>query len=266
MSEDGFRWGSQVVDVDAKDLPGLKAKFMVEHVPQAGAVLEVGCGQGKMLRTLEAHRPDLELHGCDVRPVEAENPGFAFRMLEDESGTLPYEDARFDVVLLMDVLEHVPNPEKTLDEVRRILKPSGMLVAFVPAEGEALSAYRVYRALLGADLYAETKTHIQAFSREKLRSLVASRFRVEEHRFAYHLLGHVMDATLFAAMKLKPLASVYWKENHYYQEETSPSLVSKVFNGALTAANRLAWAESTLFANVPYTAAGVLFAARKEAN
>lgn len=263
MSEDGFRWGSQVVDIDAKDLPGLKAKFMVDRVPQAGAVLEVGCGQGKMLRTLAVHRPDLALHGCDVREVEAKEPGFAFRLLTDESGALPYDEASFDAVLLMDVLEHVPNPEKTLDEVRRVLKADGVLIAFVPAEGEAISAYRVYRALLGQDLYAETKTHIQAFSRDRLKELVSRRFELREHRFAYHFFGHIMDATLFAAMKLKPLASMYWKENSYYQEKTSPSLASKAMNAALIGANRLAWAESRLFANVPYSAAGVLLYAQK---
>ena len=264
MAEDGFRWGSQVVDISARDLPGLKAKFMVSHAPRAGSVLEVGCGQGKMLRTLASHAPGVSLHGCDIRAVEDENPCFEFRSLDPDDAKLPYDDAMFDAVLLMDVLEHVPHPERTLDEVQRVLRPGGLLVAFVPAEGEAISAYRVYRALLGQDLYAETKTHIQAFSRERLHTLVSNRFHVIDHRFAYHFLGHLMDATLFAAMKLKPLGNMYWKENSYYQEQTSPSLVSKVFNGALVAANRLAWAESVALSKVPYSAAGVLFAARKE--
>lgn len=64
-------------------------------------------------------------------------------------------------------------------------------------------------------------------------------------------------------MAFEPIGNLFWKENQYYREETSQSLVSRAFNFALTTANRLAFFESKYLARVPYSAAGVLFQARK---
>ncbi|OQW92970.1 MAG: hypothetical protein BWK79_13580, partial [Beggiatoa sp. IS2] len=45
---------------------------------------------------------------------------------------LPFSDDSMDTVLLLDVLEHLPNPEACLQEIVRILKPTGKLVLKVP--------------------------------------------------------------------------------------------------------------------------------------
>lgn len=42
---------------------------------------------------------------------------------------LQYEDSSFDVVLISNALHIMPNPEKALDEIRRVLKPEGILIA-----------------------------------------------------------------------------------------------------------------------------------------
>lgn len=49
-----------------------------------------------------------------------------FRMAE--SGVLPFQDNEVDAVYCISVLEHIPNPEKTVSEIARILKPGGLLI------------------------------------------------------------------------------------------------------------------------------------------
>lgn len=49
--------------------------------------------------------------------------------------SIPRPDSYYDVVLLTQVLEHVPNPSSVLDEVQRILKPGGKLLLSVPLNG-----------------------------------------------------------------------------------------------------------------------------------
>lgn len=48
-------------------------------------------------------------------------------------GKLPYQDAEFDVVVALDVFEHISDEERAVAEVRRVLKPGGHLVFTVPA-------------------------------------------------------------------------------------------------------------------------------------
>jgi len=263
-TDDTFHWGGDVVDTSAWDLPGLKAKFLTDHAPRSGRVVEIGCGAGKMLRTLAVHRPELRLSGCDLRAPEPAPTDFEFRAVNAQSAALPYESASFEAVAVMDVLEHVPTPADTLDEVRRILVPGGLLVAFVPIEGEALGAHRLYRSFLGQDLYVRTKEHVQAFSHEALDSLVSARFEVERREYVYHALGQTMDATLFALTSIPAIGRLFWQDNRYYNAEPKkPSLVSRVFNGALTTANAVAYLESRLLASKRFLAGGQLLVARR---
>lgn len=263
-AEDQFRWGGSVVDTAAWDLPGLKAKFLIDHAPDSGSVVEIGCGSGKMLRTLAAHRPQLVLSGCDLRAPTPPPTDFAFAAVSGDSAALPYEDASFDVVAVMDVLEHVPSPADTLDEIRRILKPGGRLIAFVPVEGEALGAHRLYRSVLGSDLYARTKEHVQAFSHAELNAMIEDRLTISHREYVYHALGQSMDATLFALTSLPAIGRLFWQENRYYNAEPKkPSPVARVFNAALAAGNALAYFESRLLASRRFLAGGQLFVATR---
>jgi 2-polyprenyl-3-methyl-5-hydroxy-6-metoxy-1,4-benzoquinol methylase len=254
-------WGSEAIDPQGFNLPALKVKYILDHLPQAGTVMEVGSGDGKILRTLATQRPALRLHGCDVRAWDAPDPGIEFRQIEN--GDLPYADGTFDAVLVVDVLEHVDDPAHVISEIARVLKPDGRFVGFVPVEGEPRSLYSVYRALLGEDLYLRTKHHVQAFTHEDISRLLESKFELAHVSHAYHVLGHVMDATFFAAAHLPRLGRFWWRENKYYAgEKTSKGPLAFALNRMLEVGNALAYLESRLLARHRLAAAGMLFEAR----
>ncbi len=52
--------------------------------------------------------------------------------VRSEAGALPFTAGAFDLVLCTEVLEHVPDPDRTLDEIHRLLGPSGALVLTTP--------------------------------------------------------------------------------------------------------------------------------------
>lgn len=254
-------WGSQPIDPSGFNLPALKVRYLLSQLPDHGAVLEVGSGDGKILRTLTAERPRLRVHGCDIRPWQSPDPDIEFRVMTDD---IPYPDHTFDAVLVVDVLEHVPDPAHVVAEIARVVKPGGRFVGFVPIEGEPRSLYALYRKLLGEDLYARTKHHVQAFRHADVLDLLERHFEVEDLSHAYHALGHAMDATFFAAAHLPRLQKFWWRENRYYAAApVRQGPLAYTMNRLLELGNALAYLESRALAKHPFAAAGMLFHARR---
>jgi SAM-dependent methyltransferase len=259
-----FRYEADDVDVDARDLPGLKARFLVDHVPDGTVILDIGCGGGKMLRTISKHRPRSVLLGCDVKEPRATDGGFDFRRVDPADGLLPYEDSVVDVALLFDVLEHVEHPVELLDEVDRVLRPGGLVVAFVPVEGEPFSWYSLFRLVLGNDLYVETKDHLQSFRHAEVEAMIGRHFRLEDRQYAYHVLGQLMDAGFCALLRIPSVKRMFWTESPYHNRTDHPkTFAARWFTRLLMAANAVAWAESKLLARIRFASGGLLLTARR---
>lgn len=92
-----------------------------------GKTLDVGCGIGDMLRYRQ------ESIGADINPynvnycLELGLQAFLFK-----NDILPMEGGTFDSALLDNVLEHIEQPKPILNEIRRVLKPNGLLIVGVP--------------------------------------------------------------------------------------------------------------------------------------
>lgn len=96
-------------------------------------LLDIGCGYGAFLR-LAGERSSLQLVGCDLDAGSLEGSVAPERAVLHNSdvheAALP--DAHFDIVTLYHCLEHTMDPVRDLKEVRRILKPDGVLLVEVP--------------------------------------------------------------------------------------------------------------------------------------
>lgn len=82
--------------------------------------LEIGCGRG-IFQGLVNH-----YHGVDITISVSK---YFFKPFYQASATgLPFDDNTFDAIWTYATLEHVPNPERALSEMRRVLKNEGMLL------------------------------------------------------------------------------------------------------------------------------------------
>jgi ubiquinone/menaquinone biosynthesis C-methylase UbiE len=100
-------------------------------------VLEIGCGTGSLVTLLKRLYPDVEVVGLDPDPKalaraaqKAERAAVSVRFDRGFSDELPYRDRSFDRVLSSFMFHHLPADVKarTLTEVKRVLKPGGVLL------------------------------------------------------------------------------------------------------------------------------------------
>ncbi len=91
-----------------------------------GPVLDLGCGIGHSHRLLAPR----ETIGVDVDAAALADQDRETRVADMRA--LPFEEGRFASVLAVQSIEHVPDPERVLDEVVRVLRPGGVAVLVTP--------------------------------------------------------------------------------------------------------------------------------------
>jgi SAM-dependent methyltransferase len=92
------------------------AELLSQTIPASCIVLDVGSGDGKLAWTVLQRRPDLRIEGVDVLM----RPQSWITMKSFDGTTLPYPDATFDAVMLIDVLHHTVDPVALLQEALRV--------------------------------------------------------------------------------------------------------------------------------------------------
>lgn len=134
-----------------------RARKLQRFVRPDDVVVEIGVGAGWNLRSLACRRRI----GQDVADFLADDLGDQGIEFVGDPGAL--DDGLADVVVCHHVLEHVPSPLDTLTEIRRVLRPGGTLLLFVP--------YEVQRQFRRYDP-AEPNHHLFAWNPQTLGALV----------------------------------------------------------------------------------------------
>lgn len=150
-------------------------EFMAQFV-HGKKVLDVGCGTGYGSYYLVTQRA-ASVHGIDYSQDAVlyairtyRHPHLTYSQMDAQE--LQFQKATFDVVCSSENLEHLPAPDKNIREIRRVLKPGGVLLLGTPNK-EVSSP--------GSEK-SPNPYHIKEFYFEELRDLVAAHFS-EVHIF-----------------------------------------------------------------------------------
>lgn len=107
-------------------------KFILKQLeyPQNSRLLDVGCANGRLLEMLN-HKQALEGTGLDissnmVKIARIKHPDHKF--IQGNAQSLPFEDASYDVITCSASFHHFPDPDRFLEEARRVLASGGKLV------------------------------------------------------------------------------------------------------------------------------------------
>ncbi len=101
------------------DIRGRVARFVELYGLQGASVLDVGSGRGQLQDVVADYT------GLDIAAEVAKH--YHKRFVAGTATAMPFADDTFDAAWSIWVLEHIPNPEAALSEIRRVVKPGGLL-------------------------------------------------------------------------------------------------------------------------------------------
>jgi len=133
------RWRGKDDPAEAERLDGmhqgvktyLDGNFFLAPVDDPQTILDIGTGSGIWAIEVAQKFPNARVTAVDIhqlvpRPVPS---NFQFQQLDILAEPLPWEPGSFDVVHFRFVLVHLPNPQRVLERIARLVKPGGWLLA-----------------------------------------------------------------------------------------------------------------------------------------
>lgn len=191
--------------------PRAGAKNIINFCKQhAGKrILDFGCATGNYC--LELKRLGFECVGVDINEEYikiAQKRGVEALVIKEH---LPFEENSFDTVIMLELLEHVQNPDGILKDAKRVAKKNILLTVPNNTEFDKLKQLRLtYEHMLEKD-------HINFFTKESLSNLLSKYFekyyvKEEEPIFAHSLLPWYLRKPISLCIKLKFIRpSVYFR-------------------------------------------------------
>jgi 2-polyprenyl-3-methyl-5-hydroxy-6-metoxy-1,4-benzoquinol methylase len=196
---------NQVYGIEPND----RMRRMLAVVLAKGArrVLDIGCGRGVF--PAELRRFGAEAYGVDVfDPDSVAADGWSYTSGDITRG-LPYPDCGFDCVTLGEVIEHVPDPDGLLRDIRRVLAPGGWLVLSTP--NLVCWANRVLVPLGLQPLFTETSSRVTLGRRWRMLGQ-GSRAQGHLKVFTHRSLAEILELHGFEVHERRglPFAAFPW--------------------------------------------------------
>jgi SAM-dependent methyltransferase len=160
-------------------------------------VIDVGCGLGR--HSFEAYRRGADVVAFDQNAEELNEIDAILQAMKEQGEApesakaeavkgdaldLPYDDGTFDCVIASEILEHVPEDDRAIVELIRVLKPGGALAVTVPRWLPERICW-----LLSEEYHSNEGGHVRIYRASALRDKIAAhglRFTHSHHAHALH--------------------------------------------------------------------------------
>jgi len=138
------------------------------------SILDVGCGEGFLLNEI-SNITEAKLVGIDNSLSALSYAGEKYRNIEFKKAdilNLPYDDNSFDVLLALEILEHLKNPDLALKELRRVTKK----YCIISVPDEPKFQYASLMSLKYLDRIGKHPEHLHFWNRRSIGELVSGYF------------------------------------------------------------------------------------------
>jgi 2-polyprenyl-3-methyl-5-hydroxy-6-metoxy-1,4-benzoquinol methylase len=197
-------------DLTERNLHWLKA--LLKYRPPAAKVLELGCSHGSFVALMGSAGYDAS--GVEMSPwvVEFGKKTFGVPISVGPLESLDIPLGSLDVIVSMDVLEHLPDPVTTMARCLELLKPDGLLLLQTPQFKDG-SSYEELRENKGRFLeMLIPEEHIYLFSEDSVarlfRQLGADHIQFEPAIFAHYDMFFAVSRTPFRTHTLEEIDTV----------------------------------------------------------
>ena len=148
---------------------------IVQIVPNKNMfkILDAGCGEGHLIKKLNDKHNKNEYYGIDILDIplnKAKKRCPYAKLKKMDLRETSFNDEFFDIIICSETLEHVPEVEIAIKELKRILKKDGYLIITFPNE----TLWTVARFLLGRRPI-RVPDHVNSFNPKKISSLTKMR-------------------------------------------------------------------------------------------
>lgn len=203
----------------------LLREWVLRRLTPQSSILDLGAGAG-IVTQMNFRDHAARVCGIDLDPRVAENPYLHEGKVADGQ-CIPYDGELFDVVVSDNVLEHLDEPLKVLNEVARVLKPDGYFLAKTPNRWHYMPTiarltphafHRFYNRLRGRAAVDTFPTRYRANSIGQMRKLAAAsgfeitRLELVESRPEYlrmnrltYWMGHLYERFVNSSPRWKSL-------------------------------------------------------------
>lgn len=164
------------------------------QLEQGDSLLDVGCGEGRHVIHacleynvlgigVDLSLRDLHIANERFAPFANYNTNCHFSLQQTDATHLPFADNSFDKIICSEVLEHIENYIGVLQEIKRVLKPNGILGVSVPRAWPEKICWKL------SDEYHQVEGgHIRIFDAQRLRKDIEALGFTFTHRYWAHAL------------------------------------------------------------------------------
>lgn len=156
--------------------------YLITHIPNSSKVLDIGCGEGRNMKSILEVTPNVYGVDMDIKAVEDAKENFkdneGVQVVQGEAKNLPFEDKSFDVVTLLMILPNLnKDKEAAFKEAARVLRDNGFVIISTFAETAFDERMEIYKRLNAPIKKIEGTTVV--FD-ESLGANVSEQFSLEE--------------------------------------------------------------------------------------
>lgn len=146
------------------------ALAILHTLPKNLRVLDIGSGSGVMGEALRAHGIT-DLYAVEIDASAREHVKNIYREAAADIST--FQNQKFDVILLLDVLEHMVNPEEYLAVCASMLSPGGKILISLPNIAHwSVRFLLLFGKFDSAERGIMDRTHLQWFTRKRVRRMI----------------------------------------------------------------------------------------------